>query len=68
MLEHRLLRWFTYAHLPSGLPRDTSALFADLAGRLPRILPEGAELTSALRKLLEAKDCAVRAAIEAGDK
>jgi len=68
MLEHRLRRWFTYAHLPAGLPRDTSALFADLAERLPRILPGGAELTSALRKLLEAKDCAVRAAPEAGDK
>jgi hypothetical protein len=30
-------------------------------------LPDGPELTAGLRKLLEAKDCFVRAAVAAGD-
>jgi len=29
-----------------------------------RVLPDGPELTSGLRKLLEAKDCFVRAALD----
>lgn len=62
---HPLLQFFTYEHLPSGL-REISAPFSDLAWKIWRELPQNAEQTTALRKLLEAKDCAVRARIAAG--
>jgi hypothetical protein len=59
-----IVRWFKYEHLPTGKARDTSKLFAVLAHELVGSIPDGgAELTAGLRKLLEAKDCAVRAAL-----
>jgi hypothetical protein len=57
-----LLQFFAYAHLPPHL-QDVSRPFSELAHRLARELPENPERTVAIRKLLEAKDCAVRAAI-----
>lgn len=60
-----LLRWFDFRHLREGAVRDTSAKVADLAVVLADTLPDGPELSAGLRKLLEAKDCFVRAAIEA---
>lgn len=54
-----ILRHFTYDHLPTQLAEVSRDLAHKLADRF-----EGAELTTALRKLLEAKDCAVRAAID----
>lgn len=56
-----LLRFFAYAHLPEKL-QTISKPFAELANGLLE-LPSNAERTMALRKLLEAKDCAVRAAL-----
>lgn len=58
-----IARWFDYDHLPAGLPRDLSARCADLAGHVLAELPDSPELTAGLRKLLEAKDCFVRAGI-----
>lgn len=58
----RLLQFFAYDHLPANL-KPTSKLFSDLAQQLLAGLPPNPERTVALRKLLEAKDCAVRAAI-----
>lgn len=58
-----ILKYFAYAHLPHKL-QETSAFFADLAGIIVEKLPRNAERTVALRKLLEAKDAAVRAAVE----
>lgn len=59
-----ILKFFTYDHLPAGL-RVVSEPFYDLAHHLVGELElEGPELTAGLRKLLEAKDCAVRAALE----
>lgn len=58
-----LLRFFEYEHLPDHLQaisRPCAALAAEMAGRLP----DGPELTAGLRKLLEAKDCFVRAALD----
>lgn len=52
---------FAYAHLPPHL-QAISKPFAELAKHLVETIPSSAELTAALRKLLEAKDCAVRAA------
>lgn len=58
-----LLAFFEYAHLPPELG-EQSRRFHELAHALAddeRL--DGPELTVALRKLLEAKDCAVRAAL-----
>lgn len=56
---HHLLRYFTYSHLPPHLA-ELSQHFHDMAHFLVDSLPEGPETTVALRKLLEAKDAAVR--------
>jgi hypothetical protein len=57
-----LLQFFEYAHLPDHL-QGVSRPFCDLAQQLVIGLPRNPERTVALRKLLEAKDCAVRAAL-----
>lgn len=57
-----LLQFFTYAHLPAHLG-EISKPFAELARGLVSSLPRNPERTTALRKLLEAKDCAVRAVL-----
>lgn len=54
-----ILRFFHYGHLPERL-RATSKPFCDLAAHIVETLPRNAERTVALRKLLEAKDAAVR--------
>lgn len=59
-----LARYFEYNHLPAGPLRNTSAEFHDLAAVMLGKLPDSPELTAGLRKLLEAKDCFVRAALE----
>lgn len=55
-----ILRYFHYAHLPVIL-QQASKPFCDLARHIVETLPRNAERTVALRKLLEAKDAAVRA-------
>jgi hypothetical protein len=59
-----ILHFFHYSHLPEKL-RPTSRLFMILAHTLIVSLPRNAERTVALRKLLEAKDAAVRANLPA---
>jgi gamma-glutamyl:cysteine ligase YbdK (ATP-grasp superfamily) len=61
----QLLRWFDYQHLPADLG-VVSMQFHHLAHELVDRLPDSPELTVALRKLLEGKDAAVRAALAAG--
>lgn len=56
-------RFFAYDHLPAHL-QMVSQHFAITADLLLRWLPDSPELTVCLRKLLEAKDCAVRAAVD----
>jgi hypothetical protein len=56
-----LLRFFAFEHLPPHL-QEVSRPFAELAGDIATKL-DGPEVTVCLRKLLEAKDCAVRAAL-----
>lgn len=58
-----VLRFFDFEHLPGPL-RDRSAVFARTAEAILNLCPRNAERTVALRKLLEAKDAAVRAALE----
>lgn len=55
-----ILRYFHYSHLPPIL-QGASKPFCDLARHMVESLPRNAERTVALRKLLEAKDAAVRA-------
>lgn len=55
-----LLQFFAFSHLRDDL-KPISQVFHDLAHELVRILPRNPERTTALRKLLESKDCAVRA-------
>jgi ATP-dependent Clp protease ATP-binding subunit ClpA len=60
--EQPLLQFFAYEHLPEHL-QEHSKPFGDLARRLVETLPRNPERTMALRKLLEAKDCALRATL-----
>lgn len=60
---NRMLKWFRFAHLPQHL-QEVSAPAAELAARMDEALPESAEKTAGMRKLLEAKDCFVRAKLE----
>ena len=57
-----ILRFFHYAHLPAVL-QARSEPFCKLAKHLIDSTPRNAERTVALRKLLEAKDAAIRAAL-----
>lgn len=57
-----ILRYFDYAHLPKEL-QLVSKPFHDLAHAAVDHLPPGPEVEAGLRKLLEAKDCFVRAAL-----
>lgn len=59
-MNEYLLQFFAFSHLPQHL-QEISKPFADLANRIVNELPRNPERTTALRKLLEAKDCAVRA-------
>ena len=59
MPEH-ILQFFAYGHLPPHLA-EVSRGFSELADLIIATLPRNPERTVALRKLLEAKDAAVRA-------
>jgi len=61
--DYPILRYFAYAHLPREL-QYISHQFADLAELMVTSLPRNAETSAGLRKLLEAKDCFVRAALD----
>lgn len=61
----RLQQFFRFDHLPPRL-QIVSKPFADLASHILMTLPSNPERTVALRKLLEAKDCAVRALLFEG--
>lgn len=60
--RHELLLYFGYSHLFENL-QEVSRPFYELAERVDETLPGGSEKDACLRKLLEAKDCAVRAAL-----
>lgn len=57
-----ILKFFKYDHLPEHL-QGVSKPFGELAAALMATLPQNAERSVALRKLLEAKDAAVRATL-----
>lgn len=60
----QVLRFFQYEHLKEGKARDIAMYYASFAEGMVDELPEDPETTVALRKLLESKDAAVRAALE----
>lgn len=63
--HERLLTYFRFTHLPPALQaisRPIGALALDMAALLYDA-EDDAEVTTGLRKLLEAKDCFVRAAL-----
>lgn len=55
-----IMQFFTFAHLPEKL-QVVSEPFGELARHMVDVLPNNPEREAALRKLLEAKDAAVRA-------
>lgn len=58
----QLLTFFEYKHLPHRL-QSVSQQFSSVAHRMVDGNPDSPELTAGLRKLLEAKDCFVRASL-----
>jgi hypothetical protein len=61
-LHDPMLQFFKFAHLKPEL-QQASIPFWQLACELVANLPRNPERTVALRKLLEAKDCAVRSVL-----
>ncbi len=64
---NKLMKFFEFAHLPENL-QAVSRPCGELAAAMDAALDESAEKTVGLRKLLEAKDCFVRASLEQGAK
>jgi hypothetical protein len=58
-----IMRFFSYGHLPDHL-QEAAEVFAIAATWAVENLPRNPERSVALRKLLEAKDAAVRAALD----
>ncbi|MHB0966037.1 MAG: hypothetical protein ACYC36_06225 [Bellilinea sp.] len=56
------IQYFTYDHLPLQLQKIAKPI-AELALHMEDTLPDGPEKSAGMRKLLEAKDCFVRANI-----
>ena len=57
-----IMQFFSYSHLPEPM-QAVSRVFCDAAEWVHEVLPRNAERSTALRKLLEGKDAAVRAFI-----
>lgn len=60
------IQYFTYEHLKPEL-QTVSKPISELAHLMEDTLLDGAEKSAGMRKLLEAKDCFVRAALSKGD-
>lgn len=59
-MREEIMQFFTYKHLPDSL-QEVSKPFCELAEWMSNNLELNSETSVALRKLLEAKDAAVRA-------
>ncbi|WP_434172366.1 hypothetical protein AHYW_001803 [Providencia manganoxydans] len=59
-MSNPIMKYFEYQHLPAHL-QEVSKPIGDLAKQMDEQLPDSDEKTAGLRKLLEAKDCLVRA-------
>jgi hypothetical protein len=58
------LQWLTYSHLPPKLQRFSTPFYETAVILLVTVKTDSPELTTALNKLIEAKDSAVRAGIK----
>jgi len=56
------IKFFAYDHLPVQLQKISKPI-CELANLMEETLPDGPEKSAGMRKLLEAKDCFVRANI-----
>jgi hypothetical protein len=74
--ELPILKYFTFAHLRPGTAQNVSALISETVKDLVEIAAaheesgnplDMAELVAGMRKLLEAKDCFVRAVLARKD-
>lgn len=59
---NEIMNYFNYEHLPERL-QAISKPICDAARQMDIDLPDGPEKSTGLRKLLEAKDCFVRAGL-----
>lgn len=59
-MRNPILQFFKYDHLPMFM-KAASKPFCELAELVDSTAPDNPEKDECLRKLLEAKDCAVRA-------
>ena len=66
MEEDKMMKWFAWEHLQSEALREVSSHFKELALTTIALVAPGPERTVCLRKLLEAKDAAVRARLNPG--
>lgn len=62
-MHNPIRKFFNYAHLPEYL-QLVSKPFCDLAEEMDINLGDGPEKEAGFRKLLEAKDCFVRAMLD----
>ncbi len=58
-----MLKFFEYEHLPDAL-QNVSRPFGKIAQLMAKTIPSSAEHTAGLRRLLEAKNCFIRASLE----
>jgi len=65
-MSERLLQFFVSDHLPAPVAK-VAAPFDALAAQLVKDSPMSAERTVVLRKLLEAKDAAVRMVLDTAE-
>lgn len=61
-MTEQMMQFFSFEHLPEIL-KEVSRPFCVMAQTIVDSIPRNPERTVCLRKLLEAKDCAVRALI-----
>jgi hypothetical protein len=57
-----VIQYFEYKHLPEDLQKVSKPICL-LAQMMEAVLPDGPEKSAGMRKLLEAKDCFVRASL-----
>ncbi len=62
MEKSPIIKYFEYAHLPEHLQKISKSI-CEIAKEMDATIDSGAEKSAGLRKLLEAKDCFVRALV-----
>lgn len=61
-MTNAIMKYFEFAHLPEHL-QQVSRPIGELAKQMDEKIADGPEKSAGLRKLLEAKDCLVRASL-----